>query len=1103
MNPINYNQISNSQDNSIVNQISNQSENLNQNQNELSNISNQNQNQNQIKNQEQQYNIHITSNYPISKCETNYKPINKSNDKENKNNKNSNIKNDNLNNNNKNNNNTNKLSPLIAEKIDKGANIPYNIISRPSNDLEDYDDPNKAFQDLLNYKDLCELYIKKLKPNVDLPITRQDLYSLKAEKKEDESNESNESDNYSELEQNYNDALEALKKQTLLNDQMKSYIEVLKQTLESNLVKNGLSSLIPTTNDLNESKSFYNENGKFYSPQKLNDLIDISKLTSENQKIKDELSKSKLYIKDLEDKVSLVNKDKQDLLDMNFIYKDKINNLQNRGENMNEKLLKSQQDTEKDHQNIEILKVEKNRLNDELSECKTICNKYENEINDNKRLINELNNKLNQLRNTENKYEDTKELYDKLDYDHKRLLNEKIHLDDKNKKLNEKINELKENQENLNKYFDNYKIENEEEKKRILEEKDELISNIIKSKEEKDNLENIIHDKEKAIVNLKKIQIQNEKKNLELESINNEIIKKFDEYKNDAEVKIKILSSKNDNLTKEISKIDDLYKQSQTDNLGLSNDILSFKSQLYEINNINEKLINENADLKNYLEQSNKQYDLKNEELINTNEIIIKLKNENDILKKELPYWKEKYDKDINDRIIEGGKLKKNLNDMKLTLDELEIRNNKITHSNNQLLMRNNELESNLSDLHKNFVKVKEDNTILSDELYEKLKQIEIDNETKRQILEKNNEQSNQIKLLEDKIENVIDQKNQIEHILGEQNNKYNILKDNHEENNIKLNSLIDNLNSQYKIIQDCCDLIQTYSIQIRRIAYNENNKDIYLSNHFNKFISSCDLLSSSKSLSPLEKLKIIKNFLTETSVENFDWYNKIIYLDEANKLLDDKNILLNSKINDFKDTVHDANEYISTNENKVKSIIDDNLNFKQSYNDLLNKYNKKNDKLNCISSELNDLQDQNFNLTKIVSQLNQENIEKDKQLNKTSFELNALEKKIDILNREKETCERSLEQIYNNTTNNSKLNNDSFLNISNPNNNSNNNYQYLTTGNYFNNSYNSKGSDNKKNFYVSNRFKNSYIRNWINDTERLSTSPISEYRNISGKSNL
>ena len=94
MNPINYNQISNSQDNSIVNQISNQSENLNQNQNELSNISNQNQNQNQIKNQEQQYNIHITSNYPISKCETNYKPINKSNDKENKNNKNSNIKND-------------------------------------------------------------------------------------------------------------------------------------------------------------------------------------------------------------------------------------------------------------------------------------------------------------------------------------------------------------------------------------------------------------------------------------------------------------------------------------------------------------------------------------------------------------------------------------------------------------------------------------------------------------------------------------------------------------------------------------------------------------------------------------------------------------------------------------------------------------------------------------------------------------------------------------------------------------------------------------------------------------------------------------------------
>ena len=276
MNPNNYNQINNSDDNSIVNQMSNNSENINQNKNELSNLSN----QNQIENQEQQYNIHITSNHPISKCETNYKPIVKSNEKNNQN-KNSNSKNQNLNNNH-NINNKNKLNPVIAEKIDKGANIPYNIISRPSIDLEDYDDPNKAFHDLLDYKTLLEQYIKKLKPNVDLPITRQDLYSLKAEKKEDESNESSESDNYSELEQNYNDALEALKKQTLLNDQMKSYIEVLKQTLESNLVKNGLSSLIPTTNNLNESKSIYNENGKFYSPQKLNDLSNWSKKSKKN-----------------------------------------------------------------------------------------------------------------------------------------------------------------------------------------------------------------------------------------------------------------------------------------------------------------------------------------------------------------------------------------------------------------------------------------------------------------------------------------------------------------------------------------------------------------------------------------------------------------------------------------------------------------------------------------------------------------------------------------------------------------------------------------------------------------------------------------------------
>ena len=437
---------------------------------------------------------------------------------------------------------------------------------------------------------------------------------------------------------------------------------------------------------------------------------------------------------------------------------------------------------------------------------------------------------------------------------------------------------------------------------------------------------------------------------------------------------------------------------------------------------------------------------------------------------------------------------------MKSHLDELEIRNNKITHSNNQLLMRNNELESNLSDLHKNFVKIKEDNTILSDELYDKLKEIKVGDERKRQIIEKNNEQLNQIKLLENKIENVIEEKNKIEHVLGEQNCRYNILKDNQEETNNKLNSLLNSLNLQYKVIQECCDLITLYIKNLRKIAYNVENKNIYLSSHFNNFINSCDILSSNTSLTPLDKLKIIKNFLTETSCENFDWYNKLSYLDETNKLLDDKNVLLKSKISDYEDTVHLANKYIETNENKVKNIINDHFNFKQNYNDLLSKYNLKNDKLNVISNELNDLQDQNFNLTKIISQLNQENIEKDKQINKTSFELSNLEKKVDKLNREKESCEKSLEQLYN-SQNNSR-NNESFLNISNNINNNSNNFQCINSLSNFNNSYYSNslmGSEKKKKPLVSNLYQNSYIRNWINDTERMSTSPLSDNNNISG----
>ena len=64
-------------------------------------------------------------------------------------------------------------------------------------------------------------------------------------------NEQNE-DNRTISEKNYNDLINTIRKLSFVNDEQRSYIEVLKETLESNLVKNGLSSLI-TSKSLNES----------------------------------------------------------------------------------------------------------------------------------------------------------------------------------------------------------------------------------------------------------------------------------------------------------------------------------------------------------------------------------------------------------------------------------------------------------------------------------------------------------------------------------------------------------------------------------------------------------------------------------------------------------------------------------------------------------------------------------------------------------------------------------------------------------------------------------------------------------------------------------
>ncbi len=898
--------------------------------------------------------------------------------------------------------------------------------------------------------------------------------------KKTEINEENE-ETITITQKNYDELINTIRKQSLENDQQKSYIEVLKEVLESNLIKNGLSILIPSQQLNTTFNSF--DSGKF-SPQNLKYIIDLSKLSTEIQKYKEQLNREKSINEELKFQLNNIDKSKQDLENENKIIREKLNSIKNKGENG---LFENEKEKENIIQNYALIKEENNKLKDNLTEVQTLCNKYEKDISEYERGIIELKKQLDNYKNIEKEYNEIKDLNIKLDYDIERLIREKKYLEERFNKIKGNNEILKAEKSALNKQLNEKDIQIQKEKKQFYIEKGQLITKLSKSKEQNNELKDRIHDKDIELIEFQQRQIENEKVNLGLESHNNELKINYDDYKNETDFKIEVMSKKNEDLIKQLNKIDDLYRKAEKENSNLLNNINSFKKKVKENEDLIDELKTENEGLKSFIKQSNLNSEKQNQEILTINDTLIKLKNENNSLKKELPFWKEKYDKDIKLKEKEEERLKKSLNDISIQYSNLISNNNKMLNSNNNLLSKNNELEYDLKNLYKDFAKVKDDNIVLSDELNDKLQIIQIGNESKKKLYNKAHEQLSQIKELEEKIGNIITEKNNIENKLGEQNYEYKKLKDNNDINNRQMESLSTLLNSYNAIIDECSNIIISFIDQIRKISFSDNNQKIYYSEHYNSFINSCDILSSQINISKLDKLKIIKNYLTESSIENFEWYKQICDLEEANRLLDDKNVYLKKQIINYEDTVNKANEYIENNENKFHHFLDNNYKFRQNHNDLVMKYNKQNEKINDITNELNNLQVQNNNLNNIVHQLNNENILIDNELSKTSNNLNILEKKYEQLNKEKNSFNDNIENTDENYLNSINGNND-YQN--------NNNIQYLTS---ISNNNQICDSNNYSNFFGSetNRYKNSFLKNFTNETQRFSTSPNSDNFNI------
>jgi len=248
-------------------------------------------------------------------------------------------------------------------------------------------------------------------------------------------------------------AIVSLQNEILINDQQRNYIEILKQTLESNLVKNGIKSQIDLYNKIqNKTKSEECINSLDSLCECYEELFNVVGL---NQKIED------LYKQNnsLELENNKLKSDINDLNNRNEIFREQINDSLKSGIKELEQAKYRIKDLEEQKKGLinenKMLKEYNDKLNQQLEQIKGM----NFEINNGEINIEEFMNKYNVI---QDECENWKNNFNKIQNNHEILLK-------KNQEQKEEIDILRQENESLINEINNMKSEfNKSNKKQFL-----------------------------------------------------------------------------------------------------------------------------------------------------------------------------------------------------------------------------------------------------------------------------------------------------------------------------------------------------------------------------------------------------------------------------------------------------------------------------------------------------------------------------------------------------------------------------------------------------------------------------------------------------------
>lgn len=688
-----------------------------------------------------------------------------------------------------------------------------------------YDIQSKRIFELTSYKNLCEELITKLLPTAKLPLTKASVKALSINNV-DVANATSSYNKIEQLTKEKNDLAAALNAQHVVNDEQRNFIEILKQTLESSMIKNNMS--------LNEIIAAAKENTNRESIQKEKDsyLNTIKALSNENTQLKK------------------TNEDNDNAI---ALLKAKLEKEKENNERISSLLSQSNEEKNKSSDDVTALKEQNESLKVTVGECQAMIAKYENEIHENGRKMNEMNNSISSSLILQKNYNENKALINTLQFEYDKLSKEKNDVDIQMMKAKEEISQLKKRISDMMNEMDDKEEKHLKEKTQLMETNEKEKEKQNKIELEMNNVKDVLHDRETKLIDLRTQLLAGEKNNLNLQMENDSLKKTIDDTNSKLNTEIAMMNDKNNELSLTIEKMKKIIDDNMNEIDVLNKTLIDVKDKYSKCSNENEANKSENENLKNLLSNATNQYEQKSVAYMDTFEKFSKLSIDYDNIKKEIPFWKNKYTTDIKEKTDMIITLKNTVDDLSNQIAEL---NAQLKQKANSLAQMNKVLTQSQSDNEQYQIKIKE----YDDKMNEILR---------------NNEKL-VLKLREEK-----DKQNQIE-------------------------QLTECLNDQYRIIQ---------------IIFEKLNID-----------------TNDKSISPLDKLKVINEYIDHVNLHSKKNNEDINSLSMTNDNLIEKVEQLENDLNVYANKLKSANNYIEENENKLKTVYIDNVSLQSQTNSLHNR---------------------------------------------------------------------------------------------------------------------------------------------------------------------